>query len=235
MAEGEKLKSHPPVTGDDEERIFDFFGLPRELRNEIYSMLTEDVEVQNGYDDDGDVPFGLQITVQSKMLLTPRLLNQQFKNEYEQETKGHQVLVLKDIGGPFDKMNTARVTTGVRSAIIRLLVTCRPYTSSNYPCNCVGNFEEHVKWINGQFKLLRSLQDVKLEIHPCSPYKGDIEWNDHGREAIENFKNVLEFSGDFQIKVFPLFRDKRGNLVKAYEDEAAPVSKWTRTGGWQDR
>jgi hypothetical protein len=98
----------------------------------------------------------------------------------------------------------------------------------------MDDFQEHVTWINGQFKLLRSLQDVKLEIHPCSSNQTDTEWNDHGREAIEEFKNMLYFSVDFQIEVFPLFRYRREYLVEAYEDEPSPVAKWTRTGGWQD-
>ena len=241
MAEGENAKSHPTVTGDDptEERIFDFFGLPRELRNEIYSMLTEDVGLQKGYDDDDDDDdeydehAGLRITVQSKMLLTPRLLNHQLKNEYEQEMKDHETLVIKDIGGPWlQKMQTVRVMAGVRSAIIYLLILCSPKTSSNPPCNCMDDLEEQVAWINGQSKLLRSLQPLKVEIHPCS--QRETEWNDHGRGAIEDFESMLEFVGDLQIEVFPLSRHMSGYLGRAPEDEAAPVSKWTRAGGWQD-
>jgi hypothetical protein len=47
MAEADNLQLGVVAVADDlaNGKIFEFFGLPRELRNEIYAMLTEDVEI----------------------------------------------------------------------------------------------------------------------------------------------------------------------------------------------
>jgi hypothetical protein len=121
MAESDDLRLRP-TDATVEERIFDFFGLARELRNEIYPMLTEDVEVQNGCrDSDGDGDR-FHVTVRNKLLLTPLLLNHQFKEEYEQETKHHEALVFEDTGCVLEDIKPWRYAPGPTRVRARLLL-----------------------------------------------------------------------------------------------------------------
>ena len=76
-------------------QIFDFFGLPAELRNEIYSHLTEDVKLDSGEDRKG-VAVRSDVVVKDTVIINCLLLNRQFKEEYEHEIASRQTLVFTD-------------------------------------------------------------------------------------------------------------------------------------------
>lgn len=77
--------------------VFDFFGLPRELRNEIYSLLTEIKHLSLDPEEEDMHPTKAYITaVPLAQLFT---LCHQFKTEYEEMFKHGLQVTFQDMGG----------------------------------------------------------------------------------------------------------------------------------------
>jgi hypothetical protein len=91
-------KDVAPVEDHSDRQIFDFFGLPRELRDEIYSILGKEVEIVKAFDDTGRARE-LQVTVADVMLPEVQTLSRQFKTEYDENHKRGTKIIFEDFGG----------------------------------------------------------------------------------------------------------------------------------------
>lgn len=87
---------------NDNNRVFDFFGLPRELRDKIYDQptLLEHQQLPALGSD------GINFLMKAKKLRTSLLLiNRQFEREYRERCSGRQALCLQHYPGTIDHID----------------------------------------------------------------------------------------------------------------------------------
>ena len=65
--------------------IFDFFRLPRELRDQIDAEITTDLEIASGRDEGGE-PIRIEVMVRDGPVQKVLHLCRQFKEEYSEST-----------------------------------------------------------------------------------------------------------------------------------------------------
>ena len=224
-----------PTTGHDE-RIFEFFELPRELRDLIYALLTEDRQLSDGKDPmDPAKPIGFHIMV-SGMIPKLTTLNHQFSAEYEQAYKSVPTKTYKDIGAPIRPPKIPRKST---KAKIVLLVVCRSKNcdgSGNW-CVLLDQLYDHVRWIKLSIEA-GLLGEVDVKLYPSRHHTSDDLA--HSRDIMGVFHKLTEFGALSSIQLFPCrllsdeeVKSKAAAGVKAYEISNAPEKVWTKKGGWQ--
>jgi len=103
--------------------IFDFFGLPRELRDFIYDHLLTGEAFRNK-----GVPGVFRITARRLPLLNLQLLNQQFREEYLQRAKKAKEVTLDDLQGEASAGARFEMPAGFKDApkILLNLALCAP-------------------------------------------------------------------------------------------------------------
>lgn len=214
--------------------IFDFFGLPRELRDEIYSLLTEDHTIHRGLDEDG-YPDGIEIVMTNCVLLNPCLLNHQFKNEYEQEVKDRQKLLVQDTGGQMDYQTLPlMIDRSTPKATVQMLLIHNT-KSEDGSCLCAQEFEGHAEGLEHMFKDFEALKDVQIELRPCTSSPMGRTWDVHREELMEHLIPIQNMRFVTKIELFPLFQQNQGvESYCTYKEHQVPVKTWTRAKGWED-
>lgn len=220
------LEKHAGSSAHNE--IFDFFGLPPELRNMVYSYLTEEVT----FDADAfGEPDGIQVTLQQKILSKPLLLSRQFKDEYETEMRARQVLVFKDVGNTPEYERLPALFNRTTTSKIQLGVVC---PGQGARCSCNEDIETSVGWIQRQLAEIKCLKAVKIELHPCLAQDITTEWAEHAPGATAAFEDVVQAPVNLGIELYPHKAFKPENLIMAYDDRRPPLMKWTRSEGWKE-
>ena len=97
MAGGQDLQTINCADAATKNR-FDFFGLPRELRNEVYSLLAQDLCLCSDVDDNEDYPTAIEIRVVAAPLPKLFTLCRRFKTENEERFKCGLTAIFKDLG-----------------------------------------------------------------------------------------------------------------------------------------
>ena len=149
-----------------EERIFDFFGLPRELRDAIYSMLAIDSEIGSGLKKDGQ--RGIQVKVQCGLLVDLLVLNHQFKSEHEERLKPGQTLLLVDLGGENLEPQIKKAPFAMTRVEISLIAYCGQQTCSGPTCNASEDMRLHSSWIQSTIARFERLGEVNIKIYSVS-------------------------------------------------------------------
>ncbi|KAK6392255.1 hypothetical protein LTR65_003711 [Meristemomyces frigidus] len=91
------LADHAVKSGKLEERPFRFFDLARELRNKIYSKVTQDFEL-TCHSLWGYYPDHIEVIAKAFCSPNPRLVNHDFETEYEEEVlRCAEVEVRRDV------------------------------------------------------------------------------------------------------------------------------------------
>lgn len=220
------LKNHAGSSAHKD--IFDFFGLPPELRNIIYSYLTEDVTTKCKDDSLSDET---RITVEGKALVTALLLSRRFRHEYEAEIRGRQTVVLTDLGASQQYKKLSALSKRSSKAKIQLLVVC---SGASERCGCNKDIEASLEWIEGQLEELRFLTAVKIETRPCMGQSISTEWMEHIPGATTPFESIVKAPTGLDIEIYPFCVLDLDDLHKAYEDRRPPLRKGSRSEGWQD-
>ena len=197
-------------------------------------MLTEDVEVQNRNRGDEGEGTRLHVTVRNKLLLTPLLLNHQFKEEYEQETKHRETLILEDTGCDLEDIKPWRCTSRPTRVRARLLLILDEECMNDDKCGCQSELEGHVEWLEHQIETLGHVQDGKVELRPCYREPVDTKLEVHAREALEKLFGMVPAPENVEVEVFPLFQHARSRPQETHQDKRAAIAGWTGTEGWQD-
>jgi hypothetical protein len=240
MGDNEALQPNAHANEINHEQGFDFFGLPAELRNEIYSMLTEDTTIKNGYFDDGEdePPPDTHITILQKKLLNPLLLNRQLKEEYEQEVNQHQTLVIQDNGQQWPSFEPGGIMSSVTKVNLRLVVECSYFESTGRNCDCVEDVGTHMSWIQPSFGMInppKQLSHLVIEVRPYNTdTQRDTSWLIHGNKAIEKLQGMPVASEDYRIEVYPAVQLENRLIHTIYDDKRPPIGRWSRANGWQD-
>ena len=238
MPDNESLHLVSSATKVEGERVFDFFGLPAEVRNEIYSMLTEDIIIEDGYLDIKSVP-GAHITIRQKGLLRPLLLNRRFKEEYQEEVDRHQTLVFQDNGDQWPTFNPCSIMSKVSRVTLRLLIECSGFEFTGDICDCFREVGDHMLWIQRALGTAKSPKHLKIELWPYLvdtrvDTQHDKSWLENGTEAIARIRQMSVSSEDFQIEVYSAVKRESNRLAHTvYDDERPPIGKWSRASGWQ--
>jgi hypothetical protein len=136
------------------ERVFDFFGLPGELRNAIYSLLTKDVAIETRYQYNTE-QSDMDAVVKDKMLVNCLLLNRQFKEEYEQLIGSRQTLIFTDINYNLARVELQGVIKKTSNVKLRLLLIYYNESVAYENCQIQG---ASMPWLGSERRLAQTYE-----------------------------------------------------------------------------
>jgi hypothetical protein len=242
MADGRDLR--PSVDADAAKKdIFDFFGLPRELRNQVYSLLAQDLCLCSDADDDEDYSTAIEVRVAAAPLPKLFTLCRQFKTEYEELFKRGLTATFKDLGRDIwttDILASAKSITPrldrVTKAEIHLLTICQSNDCKNNQCGTCFDLSSHIDWIRAVVPEVPKLKEIEVKIYKCQ-LGHPADASSHSPRLEETLDKVTAFPLTCRIEVFPFYvsPEDSGAVhgVKAYEEQQAPEMVWTKDLGWR--
>ena len=225
-----KLSTNSP---SDEELIFDFFTLPPELRNIIYSMLLVDREVVSGVTERGEQ--SIEVTARVRPLLKLLFLARQFKTEYEENARHVQTLLFKDMGGSgLDPPKLKEPLKMSTKAEVWLLACCETPHCSGLYCNASFELEVHAQWIEATLANFERLEAVGIKLHLTSYDDGVDKSAQHTARVLRTVEKLTQLPKVRRVEVFPFVASKEGKRAEVYKLGKVPVCVWTQKDGWQD-
>ena len=161
--------NNPEQTVAQDAHIFDFFRLPRELRNEVYSLLTKSKTFCDGRNNVGVVD---QLHVSIKAAPIPELFSlcRQFKAEYQETFKHGMTITIKDLYTSLQAPTMAAWPDDISRVQIVLLLICKDpeyHSNESVTCGIAGNLHAHLRWIEEMLPQLKQLKDLEIRIYPC--------------------------------------------------------------------
>lgn len=156
--------------------VFDFFGLPRELRDVIYDQETLTGTHCVAIDDAIDGVVELVTTVSLTNLL---LVSRSFSDEYADRRQHLQIARLDDLTGSLgeEKIDIPKRVQAARHLDLRLVIHCDRSDRENHDCDVESEVEMHQGWLPsfiGQFHDLRGIT-IKLYISRTEECKACYE------------------------------------------------------------
>lgn len=228
----------PPATTTQygQEGIFDFFGLPKELRNQIYSLLTESRVVVKPHDEHGQLE-NLQACIPAMPIPMMFTLCCLFKTEYEETFKRGLAITFKDLGAVIEPPAITQQFNRFIKAAVFILAFCNRQHCNGDSCHAVGDLGDHLDWIKTTALQLKNLKELEVKIYQglCDIVPG--EYATHSSFATHKlFDEFIAVSGIERIELFPIFLMTGGlekNGWKAYESNQTPEAIWTKKYGWE--
>lgn len=220
-------------------KVFDFYGLPGELRNEIYALLTQQKTLDSGYDHGDDDARRIAARLDNIPLPKAFTLCRQLKSEYEDIFKHNFTIVCKDLGpidGPYWLANIPR---GIAAAEFLLLAICGNDRCSNDWCDGCEDLETHVSWIMEFVHEFEGLKDLTFRVYKCQIVEGnEANGTQHLALIDKSLSQLTEMPLATCVEVYPVFMIKDGDrnpwdAVEAYDAKSEPESVWTRKDGWK--
>lgn len=219
----------------------DFFKLPREMRDEIYSNLTKDVVIVEGVAkrEQGK----LKVTVKKAPMPNLARVSKQFKEEYERQNRPRRILSFKDLGGPLsDRKGVPDLTLyGTFRAISSdLLAICSNDGCTASDCLATLDVSEHAAWLQEIQDTLSS--PAELTVRLCVQWRpgAQLSWVDvgHGSDFSAKLNSFVEIVGLSRLEVYPFYwQDKYnrpGMCAQIFEDHENMVALWTKEEGWKE-
>ena len=219
-----------------DDSVFSFFALPRELRDNIYALLTEAKVLR---DSDylslhcGGPNCGYKVSVQGARISKVLTLNRQFKQEYEEEHNEPPTIIYKDVCADFDP--TQYVKTRSPKAEFRLLAVCASKYCSGNQCGLEQDLVDHIDCIDEAI-IHTHPSDVTVKIYPCHHFSSNPRAHVHEMESrIEVLQDMDEVQ---RIEVFEAYQmsdevvDAGLDEARPYEAAELPSKVWTREQGW---
>lgn len=220
----------------DHDQIFDFFGLPRGLRNNIYGLLTRDVVIAQGSDAQG-YPNTVRIQVQDGPFQQLLHLNHQFKAEYEQEIKRFQTILFRDLGSAALERPSLPPALYVEKAEFTIISLCLSVGAcrdgDHWDMSC------HLDWITSSVTSLSNLKALKIKAYPQWISAQYLQPHDsHDTAMLGRLDRLTKMAKVTRIEVYPL-RAKIEALdlekrTEAYEKHEGLKLVWTKQSGWQE-
>ncbi|KAK3720890.1 hypothetical protein LTR37_003553 [Vermiconidia calcicola] len=153
----------------EEERVFGFFWLPRELRNEIYKNLTTEREICSGLaEDEGlGIAGNHHVVIHNAPIEGLSQLSRQFGAEYRDQLKRCQTVHIKDVGASFESVILTRDLCGVTTAKITI------WASLTYVDICedlnwrraLSDVSSHATQIQEALMLMSDLESMVIELY----------------------------------------------------------------------
>lgn len=136
--------------------VFDFFGLPRELRNEIYSLLTEVKYLSTDRGENDEHPT--KVSIAAAPLNHPLTLCRQFKTEYEETFKHGLKITFQDMGGQIRAPQITGDLDKITRAEIIVIAFCGELPSCALPwCGAADDTNSHVTAIKTTVQNFKNL------------------------------------------------------------------------------
>lgn len=216
----------------------EFFNIPREMRDEIYSHLSKDILIP-----DAMAVGTKRVQVLVKKGPIPKLarVNKQFKEEYEELNKSMQVLVFKDSGQmlqvpplPF----TAKQICAFPLVEFELLCMCDPKDCTNASCMLSQDISGHLEWIADTRKDLPAGVEAVARLYVNWISERKPTWPDWGHRAnmSEQMDRMIEMEGLTRLEVYPWYDldglGEMANRRRIYEKHEDIVALWTKKRGW---
>jgi hypothetical protein len=217
--------------------IFDFFGLPRELRNEIYSMLTHVKTLCHGRNAEG-VATQFEASIKSAPIPKAFSLCRQFKAEYEEAFEDGMTLVIRDLWSGMKTPSTAGWPDDITRAQILLLLGCKHGCNYEGGCRIYADLNDHLEWIKDILPQLKELKALEVKIFPCQRLGQNHKSIDITANKV---RRVVALPVTSLIEVYPYFSLVNGDAIigpceiaGVYEGSRAPVADWRKRDGWQE-
>jgi hypothetical protein len=234
MADGEYLQTSVEADAATKD-IFDFFGLPRELRNEVYSLLTANLCLCSGYDDE---LTAFEVRVAAAPLPELFTLCRQFRVEYEEQFTHGLTATFKDLGREI--YTSENVICGrldrITKAEILLLTICEGNACSDDSCGTYADLSDHIDWIEVVVPKFPNLKEVAVKIYNCqSAYHVDASNHNSIMDDILCRLKPLPLTTRIEVYPFYVLQEYSGAVhgIKACEEKQAPEMVWTKDLGWQ--
>lgn len=226
-------KGSPP----DEERIFDFFGLPRELREGIYGYLTIETQVKNAMSNGKarETWISLQNSPISKLLLICR----QFKLEYEQYVKPTTRLLLMDTGRAENDTTLNACLNWISKVDIRLMAyPVFGFHNRHWREHITSDLAGHHEWISLILNSLTALKETRIQVYINWYRVGRPDWSQQGEDR-HIFKSLELLTGLDTLRQLDVYLfswttddDYDWRRLNAYDNERRNIATWTKTDGW---
>lgn len=222
---------------------FRFFDLPRELRDQIYGYITQDIS-DFTTQQSGDGRYTIRFSVSSAPKLSALQVSRKFRDEYTDIIKDAAVLHVTDYNKDFPDSITLHRKESlslVKKVDIRLLASCN---TEGEPCYVGVNIGRHVQWLRTLAPALQHVLHcrIRLYVWDVSRTEGHV-WPEevprhNFRDKLDHF-TTLSIEGLQEVEVW--FAEKRRGLHA--EDEYRNISwksfvnlklygRWRKNLGW---
>ncbi|KAK3719137.1 hypothetical protein LTR37_004701 [Vermiconidia calcicola] len=223
-----------------EESVFDFFGLLRELRNMIYKNLTDVIEVRSGSEADLDTS-GYQIVIHNAQIGRLLQLSRLFKSEYQDQLKRSQVVHMKDVGVDLVPPMLVRDLHEVVTAKVAILgnLTFASTCDDEWWEEGLYEISKHIGLIPNILKYMPNLRswDIELYLHSTAATRQDWKQHPYAAEIRGELVDLtaLPKLSTLEIHTFS-FEDRQvssGSAAgDAYDADQGVVAVWTPGSGW---
>lgn len=218
-------------TGDADKDVFDFFALPRELRNMVYPLLVED-HILNEH----------LATTEARILHVPlpelQTLSHQFRDEYNETFKQGLTINFEDYRAEGYWPEIPPPPQNITKAKFILLMICDSSNCAHHVCQAEEDTAHHLEWITEIIPNMKDLKSVEVTVY-AHWYEAPPDGNaTHGLlSSRSKFDTLIECTATERIEVFPFVNvdqeSKPEEARLAYEAEQEPAVVWTRKDGWQ--
>lgn len=225
-----------------EEKTFNFFGLPRELRDRIYDHLTgaskdaiRFVKCSNYWPD--------EVSVECAPLIGALTLCHQFKDEYEERTRGYSTLIIKDLYCSFESPVLMSILRHLTRVSIEIVCTCfggsRCWSVAG--CGAEIDLNSHERWIRSTLNQLADLEQVNITcLLPGDSAKSEWFGSWHSSLLLPALESMVQLPRLHSLKIYPLQRaDEEYGVMREYvrvpyERQERLLTEWTKSEGWRE-
>ena len=221
-----------------DKRVFDFFGLPRELRNEVYAHLNKDLCVNSGYDQTGEL---IKPQTYATAVPIPHVLRicRQLKTEYEEAFKGGFTITFKDLGAPDYEPALEGDLDKFTKAEALILAHC-DLLDCPAACGAYRDLESHVQWMQTILPRLNNLRDLRVRVYQCQLHDAETssgQIHPPNQPISKQLDKLVKRANLSRLEVYPFMKvegsGEATDGVKAYESAQATEKVWTKETGWQ--
>ncbi|KAK3645112.1 hypothetical protein LTR22_014914 [Elasticomyces elasticus] len=213
------------ATSASQDKVFDFFQLPRELRDFIYAGLTCDIIIQ------GKVPRIQRAVIRSAPIEKLLTLNKQFNDEYDQYVRKASQMVIEDgIAISRKPIPLGKRACDVKRVEIRLLM----FADTMY--GALDELADHEEWVIATIQSLAKLESIECSYNLCIEPSGEWLENWHEDPFWAAFEAFVNHSGVTTLDRRKEVREDTAEDLSALRTSmASPIpslATWTKESGW---
>ncbi|KAK5696824.1 hypothetical protein LTR97_008128 [Elasticomyces elasticus] len=212
-------------------KVFDFFQLPRELRDFIYEGLTCDINIQ------GEEPHIQRAVVHNAPIEKLLTLNKQFNDEYDQHVREASQMVIED----GLTINCEPIPLGKRARDVKR-VEIRLLMFSDTGDYALDELDYHKAWVGPTIRFMAKIESIVCNYCMCVAWDGT--WLEKWQEepfrtpfaAFINCSSVTTLNVQRVQHKQELREDSAENLGELRTSMAGSLpllATWTRGSGWE--
>ena len=213
-------------------KVFNFFGLPREIRDQIYSLLTLGSK-QLSRRDKFRTSGSFQITIRNTTLPNLLLVNREFKAEYEDNVVPNQTVGFLEMGQNLRYPKPTKYFQNFRKIKVLLRPVCSLYCGRMNGCMAVEDVKQHFRWMQIALGAVHELQ-VKLFLYFTDEHVDDVTVQ-HTRTVLDEARTLITLPNVNHVEIYPWSNSMIDQRLEGCKDYQTPLATWTATGGWKER